>query len=277
MNKGITLIILGVLLSAMGMVFYSHLGSEPTTGTLVAETAATNSPASMPETGPLTAAEVPVTTPGGQAATPPAAQNTAQPSAQTTPPVQTPPVQAPPAQPQTPVETVPPPADRPQEQATETPSAQPSSLPALQPLDTPPPTPEETAQTSPPEPSNAPNTTVDGAAPALTPLASLPKNGKHTMKALGLHFSGNSIYLRIEAGTAFPFKTFSLSGPDRLVVDLPGTWTGISAPSIPGNNLVTGARVGNQPAGPRLVLDLSRKVKTKVERISDTIVEITLE
>ena len=148
-------------------------------------------------------------------------------------------------------------------------------IPDLRPLETPPSAP--VVETPVPEPVITPEPVVAETPPVLTPLDSLPKDGKHTMKALGLHFSGNDIYLRIESTTAFPFKTFSLPTPERLVIDLPGTWTGISAPKIPSNQLVTGFRVGTQPAGPRLVLDLSRKIKTRINRVSDTIVEIVLE
>ena len=290
MNKGITLIILGVILSAMSMVFYAHLGSEP--APQVADTT-TGTPVSTPGTVPLAEADVPVTTPAGKTL-PPVTQKPATPPAQATPPVapaQTKPAQTQPVLPQKPVEPVLPPAEKPAEKPADKPAGttppepqeptavKPSGVPELLPLDTPPsnPTPVETPPAAVTKPDTKPAPEVAGAAPVLTPLDSLSKDGKHTMKALGLHFSGSKILLRLEATSAFPFKTFSLTGPDRLVVDLPGTWTGLSAPAIPGNKLVTGIRIGNQPAGPRLVLDLSRKAKTTIQRISDTIVEIILE
>lgn len=89
----------------------------------------------------------------------------------------------------------------------------------------------------------------------------LDKTGRHNMTLIKLSFAENQIYLRIEAEDAFPVKTFTLTNPDRLVVDLPGTWKGVTAPSVPSNNVVGGVRLGQQPAGPRLVLDLKRPLE----------------
>ena len=72
--------------------------------------------------------------------------------------------------------------------------------------------------------------------------------------------------LQIEAGGPFPCNAFVLTGPDRLVVDLPGAWQGMRVPSIPENRLVKAARLGQQPAGPRLVLDLASPIKHTIER-----------
>lgn len=102
----------------------------------------------------------------------------------------------------------------------------------------------------------------------------LPLAGKHNLKSIGLHFSGQRIFLRIEANDPFPCKTFVLNAPERLVVDLPGTWTGMKAPTVPQNNIIKSARYGVQKAGPRLVLDLEKTPKYEVTRPSPTVVEI---
>jgi len=67
--------------------------------------------------------------------------------------------------------------------------------------------------------------------------------------------------LQIEADSPFPSNVFVLTGPDRLVVDLPGSWQGMRIPSIPQNRLISNIRLGLQPAGPRLVLDLTGPVR----------------
>jgi hypothetical protein len=73
--------------------------------------------------------------------------------------------------------------------------------------------------------------------------------------------------LLLEADGAFPCKTFALSGPDRLVIDLPGAWKGMKAPTVPGNRIVRKARVGLQSNSARLVLDLNSPLKNhKVEQ-----------
>lgn len=102
----------------------------------------------------------------------------------------------------------------------------------------------------------------------------LSLTGKHDLKSIGLHFSGQRIFLRIEANDPFPCKTFVLNTPERLVVDLPGTWTGMKAPAVPQNNIIKSARYGVQKAGPRLVLDLEKAPKYEVTRPSPTVVEI---
>lgn len=115
------------------------------------------------------------------------------------------------------------------------------------------------------------------AAQAKSKEPALSDKAGHSLKSISLAPAGQSMRLRIEADSDFPCKTFVLTGPDRLVIDLPGTWKGVKAPSVPQNLLVKSARKGDQPAGPRLVLDLSKPIKGhKVER-SGNVVEIVLQ
>ena len=105
------------------------------------------------------------------------------------------------------------------------------------------------------------------------PQASKPTEpGVRQLTRIKLTPKGQSMHLRIEADGGFSCKTFVLTGPDRLVIDLPGKWKGMQTPSVPSNQLVKKARVGEQPEGPRIVLDLSRPIKGhQVQRQGNTI------
>lgn len=101
---------------------------------------------------------------------------------------------------------------------------------------------------------------------------SLSRTGAHSLRTIGLGFAGQRMQLRIEADDPFPVKAFALDNPDRLVVDLPGTWKGMKAPSVPENAIVGKVRLGSQPAGPRLVLDLKRPLKNhSIERAGNRV------
>lgn len=106
----------------------------------------------------------------------------------------------------------------------------------------------------------------------ITNGKALSKTGAHALRSISLGFSGQQMLLRIEADNPFPVKTFALTGPDRLVVDLPGVWQGLKVPNVPANNVVSKARLGNQSAGPRLVLDLKGPLKNHtVERVGNRV------
>ena len=99
----------------------------------------------------------------------------------------------------------------------------------------------------------------------------------HVLKDIGLHFSGQNMQLRIEADTPFPCRAFVLNKPDRLVIDLPGSWKGMKAPSVPQNRLIKTVRVGSQPAGPRIVLDLESAPKAHKVQRNGNVVEIVVQ
>jgi hypothetical protein len=109
------------------------------------------------------------------------------------------------------------------------------------------------------------------------PEEDLSESAAHSLKAVSLHFAGKNMKLRLEANNAFPCKSFVLTGPDRLVIDLPGKWSGMAVPQIPQNNLVKNARLGKQPAGPRLVLDLARPLRGHTVQRSYNVVEVLLQ
>lgn len=252
MNKNISLAIVGVLLCAIGAIFFTTLRSandEPQ-GELIPPVALsdneTDSQGESSRNGlPLIAEE---TSPQAPPATPPQAV-APQTTPQVTQPKVTPPkVTTPPATQTTPQTTTP--------QTAQTKPAQPAEKtpPSLKPIE--------------------PQTTATTSKPAVTPPTA---KGTYTLSKIGLHFRGNDIYLRIEADAGFKTKVFALSGPDRLVVDLVGKWNAVTAPHIPSNQLVTKARVGQQPNATRLVLDLSRATKYTIHKVSDTVVEITMQ
>ncbi|MDR2603763.1 MAG: AMIN domain-containing protein [Desulfovibrio sp.] len=104
-----------------------------------------------------------------------------------------------------------------------------------------------------------------------------PFKSAHTLKNISLTFAGNDMLLQLEADSAFPCKTFSLSGPDRLVIDLPGAWKGMKAPTVPGNRIVKKARMGLQSDSARLVLDLSSPLKNHKVEQRGNVVEILVQ
>ncbi len=164
-----------------------------------------------------------------------------------------------------------------------------------------------TAATGAPKPESAPSgatpsgaatpgaTTVESGKPATTPTpppgkaetpkpaepvndAELSPSAAHALRDISVEVFEEQVIVRIEAEGPFPVKTFLLPNPNRLVVDLPGDWTNIKAPSVPQNRLIRSARLGSQSSGPRLVLDLRAPLTSRtVQRPDSNTVEITLE
>ncbi len=62
--------------------------------------------------------------------------------------------------------------------------------------------------------------------------------------------------LRLSGSEALRYQSILLQGPDRLVVDLPGSWD-VKVPGVPKNNIATKVRVGRQADKTRIVIDLS--------------------
>lgn len=165
-----------------------------------------------------------------------------------------------------------------QASTTPTPAGKPGGSPGLMagptPWDTPQTVPQTGAQNgTQATPPSAPETPAAPGREAKAPTRQeLSDKGTHALRNISLSSSGAAMQLRIEADGPFPYKSFALTGPDRLVVDLPGTWKGMKAPSVPGNDIVKNVRLGQQTAGPRLVLDLSGGLKThSVERAGNVI------
>ncbi|MDR1241859.1 MAG: AMIN domain-containing protein [Deltaproteobacteria bacterium] len=128
------------------------------------------------------------------------------------------------------------------------------------------------AQASPPPPPvSRPATSV---APGGAATASVSRGRGHIVQ-LGLHFRENGMALVIEGDSALPVRQFVLAGPDRLVVDLPGSWRDLKAPAVPDNNLVRAVRLGRYGDADRLVLDLKTRLEShRIIRINDKKVEV---
>ena len=290
MNKKITLMVLVVVLAAMGLVFFTHMSSTPEQPLLEGQPGGPQpSPVSVdrdgrvspvqprPDTGSLTPIDPPV---GGRDGVPrPVAVTAGQDpravrvvgseTGNATRSAQAEPAQA--ASGGAAGQA----ADSPDKGQT---AAKPASRsPSLTPWELPPeketkpqPGAGREAQAAKPKPADKPAQDK-----ARQPV--LSDRGSHTLKSISLQYAGQTMKLRIEADSDFPCKSFILTGPDRLVVDLPGAWKDMKTPAVPSNNVIKNARVGQQPAGPRLVLDLSRPIKGHTVQRSGKVVEILLQ
>lgn len=112
--------------------------------------------------------------------------------------------------------------------------------------------------------SKTQNNQQPAAAAQSTPAPAKP--GVHTLKGISMSPAGSGVRLAISADSPFQCKTFVLDSPPRLVIDLPGSWKGMQPPAAPQSALIKKVRLGKQAAGPRLVLDLNGPVKHRVER-----------
>ncbi len=308
MNKGITILILVVLLGAMGLVLYSHTRPEDNAAT-VAQSDASASRQQSPGGASLPVGAVP---PSSDDSSPPATspRNSPQPRenglARIEPPLSSSPsegtrapvtvtmgntgeaprVVSPPQQPSPPAgsktDEASPRSGAGEAQTNAPAKTDPAATGAKSDK---PDTPEAKAEAKPAEPDKKAATEAKPTDPEKTAAKTagsektpaLSEKAAHTMKKIGLHFAGQRIVLRMEADTAFPCKTFALGSPDRLVVDLPGTWKGMQTPGVPQNLVVKGVRVGKQPAGPRIVLDLEKPLQKHEVVRQGNVVEVYLQ
>lgn len=317
MNKGITILILLVVLGAMGLVMYTHTsGKQKVPPVLATGNASGTAQGSGPgqnglasplrgpqgDNGSLRPIEPPVS--GAQPSEgPQASSGTPKPVALTAgadgKPAQ--PAGAPSVQPPAPPVDKPAATAQPAEPAPSAPAASagtqpaPSGQDAAKPAGAAPASPEKpssgspglTPWASPPQqtqaagsaaaqntkPATAP-ATKPGTPATAQPTPALSDKAAHTLKNISIVFAGENMLLRIEADSAFPCKTFALTGPDRLVIDLPGAWSGMKSPSVPKNRVVKSVRLGQQPAGPRLVLDLNGPLKAHRVLRSGSMIEV---
>ncbi len=309
MNKKFTIVILAVVLVAMGLVFVSHLRDSPAPSPEGGGKTAQNASAPAPEAAkdkqeaanPLQAqqggmggppqiepplgvapgrdgAPRPITlttsgqpSPGGESAAPQAEQAPSA-AAPSKPESKTPSL--------TPWELPPQPGAKQQNKVTiqgpgQIPAKTPDKAPAKEPVKPAAKEPEKPVGKKPERGAEAADKAKAQAAEKSKQTA-LSEKEAHTLKSIQLKPSGQSMVLRIEADSDFPCKTFVLTGPDRLVIDLPGTWKGVHSPSVPQNLVVKNARAGQQPAGPRLVLDLAKPISGHKVQRSGNVVEVVL-
>lgn len=91
-----------------------------------------------------------------------------------------------------------------------------------------------------------------------------------------LETTPKAVIFRFTGAKALQGKAFTLSGPDRYVVDLDGGW-GFELPQMPANPLVKAIRAGRQGANTRLVFDLAKPLDNcQLVRINPETLEVRL-
>ena len=135
------------------------------------------------------------------------------------------------------------------------------------------------ASSSPPSGTSASTPTPVTVSPGTTPRpATQPAGGTGAMRNISLHFKDKGMLIRLEADSVLAVKSFVLTAPDRLVLDLPGSWKGLKVPEIPSNTLVKKVRLGRQGNADRIVLDLTRPLRRQtMAQISERMVEVVFE
>jgi len=100
--------------------------------------------------------------------------------------------------------------------------------------------------------------TADSAAQPATPVAAAAR--RVPVRNIQLLDSPDSTRLVIDVGAQLPYSVFTLSNPDRVVVDLPSSSKPARLPAIQHGGLVKALRTGPRDGGLRIVLDTSRLV-----------------
>ncbi len=78
-----------------------------------------------------------------------------------------------------------------------------------------------------------------------------------TIKRITVFKAGDGVTVRLDSNVVPTYKTMRLVSPERLVLDLDGTWK-LRAPGVPANNLVSNVRIGDHKEGTRIVIDLKK-------------------
>ncbi|MGQ9513136.1 N-acetylmuramoyl-L-alanine amidase [Thermodesulfitimonas sp.] len=121
-----------------------------------------------------------------------------------------------------------------------------------------------------PEPSRGSDHMVLSVAPTLPGAAGSPANA---LTSLTVTQDGEVTRVTVRAGVPLSYHTFRLSGPDRLVVDLPGIQPGNQPPVLMVDSpLVQDVRVGYYSRDPditRLVFNLKQHAACRVELAGD--------
>ena len=76
------------------------------------------------------------------------------------------------------------------------------------------------------------------------------EDGTSVITNATLRMDGDVVTLRLEANSPISGKTFILSGPDRVVLDLSGDWK-LASPRVPSNRMLRELRVGKRSDGIR--------------------------
>ncbi len=111
-----------------------------------------------------------------------------------------------------------------------------------------------------PEATSRPEPSAAGSAGSGKEKAAAPQQRTITKFVVFAREKGATVRL---AGTApISYKSMELAAPDRMVVDLEGTWQ-IKAPGVPKNAVVTNVRLGREGKKTRIVIDLSQKARSR--------------
>lgn len=276
MNKGIALLLIGVISLAMVLIMLNQGGSSAPQAALVG----VQNP--LPQTGMQTssALQMPQSAPSAPAmGQPKAPSSTATVAAQSKAPVSTPPAGT--------QSTVPPSVASVQQPSPQQVSSSQNSiiLNNSQVLSPTAPNVQEVTQNT----RQAAERPVQAAAPASTvkekptppvekkPTPTPPKaTGPKTINKITVSAAGAGANVRIAGNTNLSYKTMHLKSPDRVVVDLEGVWA-VKAPGVPTNKAVTNVRIGKQADKTRIVIDLASPTATvNFVKVNDETIEVRI-
>lgn len=111
----------------------------------------------------------------------------------------------------------------------------------------------------------------------LVTKSSLPaKAGVRVVESATLTMDGDVVTLNLRGVAPMRGKSFMLTGPDRVVLDIDGDWK-VEAPRVPSNRMVRSLRVGTQDKATRLVFDMRvTPLKVKVTNPTPDSLELTI-
>lgn len=111
----------------------------------------------------------------------------------------------------------------------------------------------------------------------LVTESSLPaRAGSPVITSARLTMDGDVVTLRLSGSQQLKGSAFLLREPDRVVLDLEGSWR-VEAPRVPSNRMVKALRVGGQAEATRLVFDMKVKpVKAWVTQVDARTLELRI-
>lgn len=109
------------------------------------------------------------------------------------------------------------------------------------------------AAASVPEPKTASEPKMETAQPSTPPA------GGRTVTRFVIYARDKGATVRIGGSGKMEYSSMTLENPERVVVDLPGSWKFPANPGIPKNELVSAVRVGQSGDKTRVVIDLKQK------------------
>ena len=128
-----------------------------------------------------------------------------------------------------------------------------------------------------PQAQSAPPATTAQPPQDVTPPQDVKPLEQFSMTAISLKAEGSDMILTLRADKRFNYKSFTLTGPDRLVVDLVGQWQGVKVPGMPSNRLISKVREGKFEGVHRIVMDLKAPLAGyETKRVDDQTVTVRL-